>query len=255
MAFAPRLATSTIPPRPPASLSPERQELATAIEGWRTSRIELDAIDRAIATAFDATLVARAARDAAEADIGVAKDDAAAHLTAVALGTAGPAPRTIREARAALTDAQDAMAAAEAALAALKARHRAAADALGVREHRRERAARAVVLAAPETAVLLATVERLQRELVEKGAALVFLRDRNVLDVGMPGLPNYRGNTGADVALLRLESPISTWRGPHLGLDPAGARPWEVALSALLLDAAASLPSTHASDPPLPSAA
>jgi hypothetical protein len=243
MAAFPRLAAVRQPPPP---LSPDRAALAAAIDAWRTAQDEVAAITRAVDVARTAHSDARTKLDEAEAAVDAAKTAMADHLTDTAMGTHNAPPRTIKQSRTALIDAEDDADVAKAALDALKARLDTAQQHLANCTIDREQALRAMLKASPEVAALLAEVEKLQTELVSKGAALSFLWKNHALSLGMPGLASYQGDTAADLALMRLRSPPSSWHALHNDIVPAREAPYRAWLSALLTDASAPLPGVPA---------
>lgn len=223
-------------------MKPERQDLAAAIDAWREANRTLTAINTAITTADDVWYAARATRTRAEAAVETAKQEAAEHLTASALGNAGTPPTSVRAARAALVAADDDVDAAKAALDALRARQTEAEMQAAFKNSLREDAARAVIRASTEAAELVARIEYLLRELTVAGNALRYLEGMRALNVSQPGLPDYSGNTAADIVIDRLRTPADRWI--DLRNDPALAdRRFSAWFAALLDDANASLPS------------
>jgi hypothetical protein len=223
-------------------LPPERAALATAIEVWRAARDDVAAIERAVSVAYDNRSTATAARDTAAAAVAAARTDAVEHLTQAALGTPSTAPTTVRAARGLLAEAEEAVEDAQAVLDGLRARLDPAKDTLGHAVWSRDAAVIAVAKSSPEVLALLGDVERLQTELTSKGAALLFLHQNNALEIGRPGSPDWQGNTRADIALNRLNSPPRTWLALHNDIAPAGEAPYRSWLAALTTDAAAQLP-------------
>ena len=80
--------------------SPERAALAEAIDAKRAADERLAALRKAHQTAESALYTKRRGIDIAETALEQAKTDAAAHMVAVASGTAGHAPTSIKIARA-----------------------------------------------------------------------------------------------------------------------------------------------------------
>jgi hypothetical protein len=103
MSAAMKRAPETPTPLPSA----ERAALAAAIAKAAGADARKAALAKAITTADEGVRAARLAVAAADQGIEVAKVNAARHLTDTALGTAGVAPLSIREARAAAIEAAD----------------------------------------------------------------------------------------------------------------------------------------------------
>ena len=102
------------PPR-----TPEREALAAAQERHAAAVDQLAAVRVAIERTEQARRDAKENIAKAEAAVETAKTDAAVHLTAVALGNAGPAPLSVKAARDNVVVAQDALDAAISAGGAL----------------------------------------------------------------------------------------------------------------------------------------
>jgi hypothetical protein len=229
--------SSPVPPAP----SPEREALASAIEVRDARRQTLAAMETAVSAATVEWRRARDARADAASAVERAKVEAADFLTAVAQGDAPAAPLTIRAARTALVDAEDEEGAARAALDTLTSRaaNSPLRDPWIPEEHVRKAVA-AVLMTAPGVAPLLAEVERLQLELADKGAALLFLANNHALDLAGIDLGTRTEPSPARIVVDRLQSPMATWTGlTSLGTSVA---PWRAALDALNNDAMADLP-------------
>jgi hypothetical protein len=92
----------------PPPRSPERQKLAEVIERLQAASKQRTALATALQTAEAAVLAANAAVTEAEGGIEAAMEATSAHLVAVAAGNdAADPPRTLRQARIALQDAED----------------------------------------------------------------------------------------------------------------------------------------------------
>lgn len=89
------------------SRSPERQALAAAIERHNAAKQRLEAIERARREITQKIVEARRVLDQATSAIETAQSNCAQHLTNAALGYVEPAPQSMKQARAALQDAQD----------------------------------------------------------------------------------------------------------------------------------------------------
>ncbi len=227
--------------------TPERTALAHAIAAHAAAVATVAATDEAGNRASQAVWDAQAAVTAAHEGIGEARDATVQHMIATAGGDTGPAPRTERQARDALADAETALDAARSARDALKGRLPDAERDRDTAARRRTEAARAVIAseAADHAAALVREVEGLQREATAKGAALRWLAKVGTL----PAAPTtFMGvqptDRGARAALQRHEQTLQT--GDPDGFTAAaatsGSGAWDAALAALERDAAAALP-------------
>jgi hypothetical protein len=164
---APALTPSPFP-------SPERAALAHAIAAAASADARKAALAQAAQTADAEVRAARRAVEAAAEAIETAKANAARHLTDTALGTAGAAPQSIRQARAAAIEAADDL---EACLAAREALQAEMADGNDWSTLRVQDAAVAVLRAemAGRGVALAARVAEMQRQLVAAGSALEWL--------------------------------------------------------------------------------
>lgn len=177
-----------------------------------------------------------------------AQADAVAHALARATGSAGEAPPTVQEARAALSAAQDGLAIARGARDGLVAAIDEAARVLEQAMRRVEVAARAVVAseACRAAQAAVAEVEQLQNALVMSGGRLLWLSRSGALPVIENHGPMF-GQVRDDrtrAAISRLSSPPDQWR--ELLAQNDGAAAWIAAFEALLVDAATPLPSPAA---------
>jgi hypothetical protein len=236
------MAREKVAPSSPAAPppSPERQALASAIEARNARHQALAAMSAAVSAADKAWRRARDARAAAASAVERAKSDAADFGIATAQGDTCVAPLSIKAARTALVDAEDEEASARAALDALDSRAKQSPlrDTTWLAEENVRKAAAAVLATAPGIAPLLAEVERLQRELADKGAALLFLASNHALDLADIDLGFSGEPSPARVVVNRLQWPMATWEG----LTATSAEPWKAALAALKNDATADLP-------------
>jgi hypothetical protein len=227
-------------PTKPAA-SPARAALAEAIARRDEVAAEIAALRNSVEATTEIVQRTRTARDEAEAALQRAKQDAADHIVAQARGDAGPAPVSVREARAAFEAAGDEVESAEAALAELKRQLDARQQFADLPERRVAEAAAAVLRESPEVAQLLSEVEALQAKLAERGSALAWLAKQGALslaNVDMPGSVSVL--SPANLALTRLDSPATTWRGlPGIAEGPL---PWQAAFAALSRDANAPIP-------------
>jgi hypothetical protein len=219
--------------------SPERAALAHAIAAAADAGARRVALERAAQAANSDALKAIQTVEAAEAALGEAQGNTAKHAVDKALGNAGAAPLTVREARAAVIEAQDHLEECRATRAALKAELYASANrwsALSV-----EDAAKAVLRAEMQqrAIALAAEVAQLQKDLVSKGSTLQWLSNKGVL-------PNADEATIRNT-VARLERPAAEWaigtvRYATSVWEPTGRLKWEAAFERLKTDANAALP-------------
>jgi len=229
--------------------TPERAVLAHAIAAYAAAVANVQATDDAGVRASNAVYDAQAAVTAAMEDITPTREAMVNHLVAAAGGDTDPAPRTEREARAVLADAEAALDATRAARDALKGRLPEAEQARDRATRVRTEAAHAVIAAeaADHAAALAAEVEGLQRDALRKGAALRWL----VKAGAVPTVQQIGGNFGrpSDPAIrdtvtrheLGLQY-IMMHDGWHQVMAQPGAAAWDDVLAALERDAAAPVP-------------
>jgi hypothetical protein len=224
----------------PPAISPERTGLADLIEASKAASANRAALDSAYQTAEIAVFAARHALEAAEEAVEQAKSDAATFLTAVALGTAGERPATIKQARTAMQDAQDTLDASISARDLLRAQMAQGDAAPGFALMQLKDAAAAVIRSeAPAAAAnLVNEVAKLQAQLAEKGSALEWLSQADVFPRGVFG--GIADPVAASV-LNRMTSPPCVWAGLS-EQQHAGRRRWQDALDRLMIDATAPLP-------------
>jgi DNA repair exonuclease SbcCD ATPase subunit len=209
------LTTASVKPK---QRSPERDALAAAIERHSAAARLISAIEAAQPAAKEAVYAAQDAAEAASATIAEAQANAALHLASVALGTAGAAPLSVKDARAAAQDAQDAYDAARAARAALEEQHRAATGELQTARYQIESRIRDVIKSEANIEKLLADFVATHRELVSRRRALEWLDFRNAVPKGI------------------------AWRSEGSWPDLPGATTWKSAATALEADPDAPLP-------------
>lgn len=210
-----RIATAEESPR----RTPEREALAEAVERHAEIVRRLAAIEAAQQTARSEHYAASAAADAAPAAIERAKGDVARHLTDVAMGTAGPAPKSVQHFRAKAQEAQDARDAAQSARDALAEQHRAEADSLVVARLNLDSRIKAVIAAEAPVEKLVANYRAAHREFATRQRVLEWLEGRGAIP--------------RDVFWRRDRGDL---------LD--GAAPWEAAVTALATDPDAPLPTS-----------
>lgn len=237
------------PPSPAADAqSPERIALAEAIAAHAENEREYAALYAAAAwdgpacgAVRDAETEFEAAREAVER----AKQDAVDTHVATSLGTAAPVAMTIKAARAAVVDAEDTLSAAKSARDALKLRLE---EAEKYRHYPAERvtaAAQAVLATSPAIDAVVTDIARLQRELFDMAAQFHWLVRQKMISCERIKTGTYDSEMPlAEIVRSRLNSPPHTWHA--LAAEVAGARLWEDALSQLMRDAAAPLPTAPA---------
>lgn len=228
--------------------TPERAALAYAIAAHAAAVAHVNATDDASTRATSAVWDAQAALTAAQASVIEARDATVQHLIEVASGGTGLAPRTERQARDAVADAEAALDAARATRDALKGR---LPDAEADRDRtarKRTDAARAVIAAeaAGHATALAVEVEALQRQSLAQGAALRWLVSAGAVPV-ITAIGFIHGQAADDVtraAVMRHDMTllIHTPDGWHRTAAAAGDVRWDAALTDLERDAAAPLP-------------
>jgi len=228
--------------------TPERAALAHAIAAHAAAVANVAVTDDAGTRASHAVWAAHAAVTVAQDGVSKAQDATVEHLIEVAGGGTGPAPRTERQAREVLADAEAALDAARAARDALKGRLPDAERERDNAARRRTDAARAVIAAetAGHAAALVGEVEALQRRSMAQGAALRWLVSAGavpvVTDIGFIHGQAADDATRAAVMRHELTLLVHTPDGWHCTAAAAGDVPWDVALADLERDAAATLP-------------
>ena len=235
------------PPPAPSLGTAARAALAEAIAAHAEAEANLTAANAAANPASQAVWAATRAVEEATTALAEAKTAAARHLTDVARGIAGEPPRSIKDARVALQDAEDTLEAAREARDALKV-HLPEYEAREAFTKGRLRDAALAVLraeAAPMADALVAELTEAQRTVATKGAALEWLVREGMIEASnvpaAPGSFNMVSNP-AKLALSRHRSPPQTWQLAHAEMTTAGPAPWQAALIALQRDAAAELP-------------
>jgi hypothetical protein len=183
-----------------------------------------------------------AAVDAAEAELERARADAPARLVARALGEEPAGGKTVPEAQAELDAARANLAAARAARDTLRGEVERVGG-FDIAGARLKSAAAGALREAPALGALLGELERLQRELVERGSELVFLIRENVVDAQKVVRPDTAPlDARARNIWFRMQSPPASWHGLAREVQP-GEQRWREALEALTRDADAPLPS------------
>lgn len=226
----------------PRTLSPAREALAAAIGYHAERQSEIAAANKALDAAIAAWRTARDARDAAARVLEGARDAATTFLIAKANGTAGTAPVSIHEARASLERAESDLVAAGEVKEALEDKATDLQRYADVRDDKVASAAAAAMRDEPAVLALVADVLRLQSELVEKGAALMFLVGNGA--VHLDNVPTPRGSefSPARKAVARLDQMPRAWPEMANYQNMPSIVPWRAALEALRHDAAAELP-------------
>jgi len=163
---------------PPSRMTPERTRLSEAIVRLRQAEAAHTAIlaaDGWDGTAATAECNARTALEDAQTALERAHQDAASRLVAASLGDAQASVLTVRDARAAVQQAEDDIAAAVTARATIRERVAPAAKAVdGARWHV-ETGVRDVIRAETNIDALLSEIDALQHRLADKGRLLEWL--------------------------------------------------------------------------------
>lgn len=225
-------------------LSPERMALAEAIHEVKRVIEEQRATEAALVTARAARSNAAALQAEAEQAVANAKNETVAHLVASASGTAGPAPVTIRQTRQNLIEAEDQVEISRNVVKALEERIRALAGTLNYKREEVRNRATEVLQASASVEALVSEVDRLQRELADKGKALMWMAEQRMLPSSMfekPG-PMLTVTAPTRMALARLYAPPSTWHELLNDRTLPGAKPWVAVVEALMVDPSAPLP-------------
>jgi hypothetical protein len=219
---SPPLSTPPLPATSPLQ-SEERRALAAEIERRNNIQRELDATNKALAELHEVRCAGSAHRavEAASEAVEAAKANAAAYMAAKIGGTAGEPPTSVKDARAALQEAEDNLETQKAIEASLKAKLEAEQEALHFAKVRVNRKVQAVVGADPSLRRLLVEYEDLRRVLAQRAQLFGFLFSMIPREFqGWQSIPCYRPGD------LQDETP-----------------PWRAALAEL----------EHNSDAPLPS--
>jgi hypothetical protein len=197
--------------------SKPRQELAEAIDAHDALVRRLAGIEAAERTARQDYNAASAKADRAPALIEKAKNDMAAHLTDVALGSAGRPPKSMQIARADAQETADIRDAARAARDTLASQREQTANALITAGLRLDRNVDAVIASEAPVEKLVAAHHVVQRAFASSLAILQWMDAKNII----PKEQIWRRDTGP---------------------APDGAEPWQSAARALETDADANLP-------------
>jgi chromosome segregation ATPase len=228
--------------KPQPARSPAREALAAAIAYHAKRQAEITGANKALENATAAYRAARDARDAAARAVEETRDAATAFLIAKANGTEGAAPLSIHEARTNLDRAENDLASAKEAMDLLESKANSLQRYGDIPAQKVTEAVAAVMRDEPAAQALVADVERLQRELAEKGAALLFLASERA--VHLDNVQTSRGSefSPARTATIRMQQPPSSW--PALANYPnlPSIMPWRAAIAALRQDASADLP-------------
>lgn len=163
--------------------SPEREALAAAQEALREAQTDLKAAQTAEAEAAAETRMAWAAMGDAQLALSDAADAGVQFALAKATGDVRERPLTAAEANAALEAATVRRADLKALEAALQERIPRLVLSAQLRKKRVQEASARIIAALPAAQQILADFQRLQRELVEKGQALNWLRGIGALDL------------------------------------------------------------------------
>jgi hypothetical protein len=220
-----------------AERSPERERLAEAIERHADAVRMLDANKAAQESTQQTRRQAQEAVERSVAMIEEAKTNAATHLTAQAMGTAGEAPLSVKAARDNAVAAQDALEAALSAGAALVEQAKVAERELQYAAADLDKAVREVVRAETGAAVseLLKQAEALQSGLVNRRVVLRHLLHNEIIDeAAAPAVKSFLKNRDMPGTFGNVE--YQDWNH-HPATDA-----WKNAHAALRQDADAALP-------------
>jgi|SRR5665213_1207040 len=182
----------------PLPRSPEREALAEAIERHDAAVRMLAANESAQAATQEAIYAARHAVEQTAAAIEVAGENVATHLTAVAMGTAGVAPLSVKQTRLTAQDAEDALETTKSANAALVEQHKAAERELQYASDDLDKCVRAVVRSETGAALseLLKQAETAQANLVNRRVVLRHLLHADqVAEPEKQAVKSFLGNT------------------------------------------------------------
>jgi 3-dehydroquinate synthetase len=223
--------------RLPPGRTPEREQLAEAIERHVEAQRQLAANESAQAATQEAIYAARHAVEQTAAAIEEAKKNAATHLTAVAMGTAGAAPLSLKQTRLAAQDAEDALEAAKSANAALEEQHKAAERELQYASLDLDKCVRDVIRLETGAAVseLLKQAETAQADLINRRVVLRHLLHADqVAEADKQAVASFLRNNALPGTFGDVE--YTDW-----GRHPA-CEPWRHSALALRKDADAALP-------------
>jgi hypothetical protein len=169
------LRTKREQPPPPRPRSEQREALAAAIERRNDLTRELDAVKTALENARAGSRAAKDAIPAARAAVERAKVDGVTHLTAVAMGTAGEPPLSVKDARASLQEEQDKFEMQETALAGLEDRKTRVETALDFARSAVKQKLQDVCASEPSFRNLFEEYESLRRQAASRQLLLGFL--------------------------------------------------------------------------------
>ena len=218
---------------PPAKLSPEREALAAAIKAVADVDADSNAAFRAMRDLDNQVAGARRVLEDAQEKMATAQAAHATHLADTAMGKTLPPPLSLKEARAAVLEAEDNITALKEAQSALSQRVRDLREkqSLPFTRMALDAAIAAVIKSEVNAEALCTDIQKLQDELIEKRLVYCFLRGLRA------GIVNDEMNKRW--ALPAVDCPVPGYQ------DPAWSRPppaWHSAYSELRLDAATRLP-------------
>jgi DNA repair ATPase RecN len=209
----------------PPPRTPEREALGAAIERRNNAVRSRDATAKALSDMQTRRVDAQATVDKAKAAVETAKTDAAAHLTATALGQAVDAPMMIKAARAALLEAEDAFETIQSTIATLEANIKAWNEDLHWAKEKLARALKDVVKSEPEIRRLVEKFKALKREIEQRRLDLAWLWRQGVIPDDLRNYDAIRSVT------MPLDDELSD-----------GTAPWKAALDELAVNSGAPLP-------------
>jgi hypothetical protein len=222
-----------------------RDELEQAVKEASAATALRDSAIAAEGPAREAVYAAELALKVAQEALAAAKADAAGNAADALLGNVVALPANLKQARAAVMEAEDNLEFAVAARDALNARRFGKDGAASSNSFKLDNAVDAFIRveAAHVAEKLAADVVRLQRELAEKGEQLRWLANIGALPV-IKEVGGMHGKVADDEvrhAIYRLDMPPSHWGDLHQ-LSAAAVQAWKDWRIALRTDASAELP-------------
>lgn len=216
--------------KPPQS--PERIALAEAIKKHAHAVRSFDATEKAIEDARARTYLHRGENSAearverAKAAVETAKANAVSYLTEQMLGTAGGPPMSVKDARAALVDAQEDLEALHSALAALEANLPKWENEIKWSRSRVTEAIREVVCSEPGIRKLLTKFEAAKEEMRQRRQEILWFAERLMI-------PDE----------FKYWDSMNFWNEATSALSERAA-PWKEAIDQLSVNSEAPLPSS-----------
>jgi hypothetical protein len=186
--------------------TPERVAVAAAIDRHNKAVREVEAANSAFEAVRWGRVNGEEAVERAAAAVEEAKANAAQYLTDIALGTAGTAPLSIKDARAAHQAAIDDYEAAVAARIAVEKHRQGAALTLSLARLHLDECIRAVVKAEPAVRDAIAVYIRIKSDLANRWRTIAWL-EKNMM------VPPDLKNRGANINLVPSDQNGAEWEG------------------------------------------